>query len=123
MPLLGVTRNISKAWRTLPERYQGLGLPDFKVHALSKKVRFLQREWDGKDSTNNVTGAKYEAFLVKVGMYGNIFSRSWEEFKILATKHTWYYKLWELCHRLHVKLEVEEKHHIKPVQQGDRSFQ
>ena len=40
LPLLGVSRNIGKEWKTLPERYQGLGLPDFEVHALSKKVHF-----------------------------------------------------------------------------------
>ena len=56
------------------------------------------------------------------GLYGNIFSRSWEDLKILATKHTWYYNLWELCHRLDVELEVDEKYHIKPVQQGDQSI-
>ena len=46
--------------------------------------------------------------MVEVGVYGNVFSRSWEDLKILATKHTWYYNLWELCHRLDVKLEVNE---------------
>ena len=60
--------------------------------------------------------------MVEVGVYGNIFSRLWEDLKILATKHTWYYNLWELCHRLDVKLEVDEKYHIKPVRQGDRSI-
>ena len=90
------------------------------MHALSKKVHFLQQKWDRNDSTSNITGAIYEAFMVEVGMYGNMFSISWEEFKILATKHTWYYNLWELCHRLDVELEVDGKHHIKPVRQGDR---
>ena len=37
-PLLGVIRNIGKEWRTLPETYQVLGLPDFEVYALSKKI-------------------------------------------------------------------------------------
>ena len=55
-------------------------------------------------------------------MYGNIFSRSWDEFKILATKHTWYYNLWELYHILNVELEFDGKHHIKPFWQGDRSI-
>ena len=41
IPLLGLNRNIGKEWRTLPERYQGLGLPDFKVHALSKKIHLF----------------------------------------------------------------------------------
>ena len=60
--------------------------------------------------------------MVEVGMYGNIFSRSREEFKILTTKHTLYYNLWELCQRLDVELEVDGKHLIKPVQQGDQSI-
>ena len=64
----------------LPKRYQELGLPDFKVRAPSKKMYFLQRKWDGKDSTSKMTGAMYEAFMVEAGMYGNIFSKSWEEF-------------------------------------------
>jgi len=45
LPLLGVNRNISKEWRTLPERYQGLGLPDFEVQSFLKKFHFLQRKW------------------------------------------------------------------------------
>ena len=60
--------------------------------------------------------------MVEVGIYGNNFSRSWEDFKILTTKRTWYYNLWELCHRLDVELEVHENHHIRPVRQGDRSI-
>jgi hypothetical protein len=41
---------------------------------------------------------------------------------VLATKHTGYHNLWELCDRLGVKIEVEDAHHIKPVRQGDRSI-
>ena len=40
LPLLGVNRNIGKEWRTLPERYPGIGLLNFKVHALSKIFTF-----------------------------------------------------------------------------------
>ena len=109
LPLLGVNRNIVKEWKTLPERYHGLGLLDFKVYALSKKVHILQQKWDGNNSTSKITGATYETSMIEVGIYGNIFSRSWGEFKILATKHTWCYNLWELCHRLDVKLEIDEK--------------
>jgi hypothetical protein len=105
----------------LPERYQGLGVSQTSRCMLSPKNHFLQRKWDGNDSTSKVAGTIYEAFIVEVGMYGNIFSRSWEEFNSLATKHTWYYNLWELCDRLGVELEVNEKYHNKPVRQGDRS--
>ena len=75
-------------------------------------MHFLQRKWDGKDSNS---GATYEAFMVEVGTYGNMLSRSWEKFKILPIKLTWCYNLWELCHRLDIELKVDEKHHIKSV--------
>lgn len=86
LPLLGVNRNIDKEWRTLPERYQDLGLPDFEANAFSKKMHFLQRKWDGQDSTSKMTIATYKAFMVELGTYGNILSRSRKEFKVLATK-------------------------------------
>ena len=87
-------------WRHFPERYQGFGLPNFEVYALSKRIHFLQRKWDGNDSTSKMAGTTYKAFMVEVGMYGNILSRSIEKFNVLSTKHMWYYNLWELCHRL-----------------------
>ena len=107
--------NIGKEWRTLPERYQGLGLPNFEVHALSKNIHFLQHKRNGNDSTSKMAETTYEAFMVEVRMYGNIFSRSWDEFNALTTKHMWYSNLWALCHRLGVELDVDEKYHNKPV--------
>ena len=108
--------NIGKEWRILPERYQVLGLPNFEVRDLSKKIHFLQRKWDGNNSTSKMDETTFQAFMIEVGMYGNIFSRSWEEFTVLAAKHTWYCNLWELHHRSDVELEVNEKYHTKPVQ-------
>ena len=64
----------------------------------------------------------YESFMVEVEMYGNILSRSLKEFNVLATKHTWYYTMWKLCHRLGVELEIDDKYHKKPVRHGDRSL-
>ena len=88
LPLIGVNRRISNKWRILPERYQGVGLLNFEVHAFSKKMHFLQRKWDGKYSTSKMTSATCNAFMVDVGVHGNIFSRSWKELEVLATKHT-----------------------------------
>ena len=75
LPLLGVNRNIGKEWRMLPERYQGLGLPDFEVHSFSQKFHFLQRKWGGGDATSKMTETTYESFMTEVGVYGNIFSK------------------------------------------------
>ena len=76
LPLLGLNFNIGTEFRTLFERYQGLGLPVFEGHALTKQVHFLQQKWDENDSSSKITGAMYETFMVEVGMYGNMFSRS-----------------------------------------------
>ena len=57
--------------------------------------------------------------MFEVGVYGNLFFRSWKEPKVLATKNTWYYNLWELCNRLGVKPELGGIYHIKPIRQGD----
>ena len=120
--LLWVSRNIGKVWKTLLETYQGLSLPHFEVHALSEKIHFIWHKWDSNNSTNKMAAATYKTCMVEVGMYRNIVSGLLEEFNILVTKHIWYYNLWELCHRLVVKLEVDDKFHNKPVRQGNRSI-
>ena len=57
LPLLGVNKNTGKERRTLLERYQGMGLPDFEVHALSKTIHFLQQKWDANNSTSKMDAA------------------------------------------------------------------
>ncbi len=47
---LGVNKCITKEWRMLPERYVGLGLPNFVVIALAKKIFFLQCSWGALDA-------------------------------------------------------------------------
>ena len=37
-----------------------------------------------------MTGITYEAFMVEVGSYGNIFALDWNKYKELATQHIWY---------------------------------
>jgi hypothetical protein len=36
---------MKKEWRTLPEMYQGLALPNFLLVAFLEKVSFLLRNW------------------------------------------------------------------------------
>ena len=71
---------------------------------------------------SKMTSVTYKVFMVEVGVYDSILFRSWKGLTVLATKHTWYYNLWELCKRLGVELELEDMYHIKPVKQGDRSI-
>src|SRR6056300_74745 len=52
---LGINRCITLEWRTLPERYLGLGMPLFSAWSLSAKIFFLQCEWDFGSSTSTMT--------------------------------------------------------------------
>ena len=45
LPFLGVNSKIKREWRTLPEQYQGLGMPNFPLLALSEKLTFLVGNW------------------------------------------------------------------------------
>ena len=45
LPFLGVNGNIKKEWRTLPEQYQGLGMPNIPLAALAEKLSFLVGNW------------------------------------------------------------------------------
>jgi hypothetical protein len=41
LPLIGVQSHIKLPWRTLPEAYQGIGLPNFALHALAAKLQLI----------------------------------------------------------------------------------
>ena len=46
LPSLCVNRNITKEYRMLPLRFQGLALLNPNIDALSKKIHLLQLHWD-----------------------------------------------------------------------------
>ncbi len=45
LPFLGVNSKITREWRTLPEQYQGLKMPNIPLLALSEKLSFLLGNW------------------------------------------------------------------------------
>ncbi len=54
LPFLGVNGNIKREWRTLPEQYQGLGMPNMPLAALADKLSFLLGNW-GLDGRHTAT--------------------------------------------------------------------
>ena len=122
LPFLGVNRNITKFWRTLPERFQGLGLPNFAVVAFACKVHFLQCNWGFKDAASVLMSFAFESHIVEVGMYGNPFSWDYKKFHSLATDGSWFKNLWEYGHFLKITLQVNSKYHIQPIRERDRSL-
>jgi hypothetical protein len=45
LPSLRVNRNITKEYRMLPLRFQGLALPNPNIESLSRKIHLLQTNW------------------------------------------------------------------------------
>ena len=72
LPFLGVNCEIKRKWQTLPEMYQGLGLPNFLLVALSSKISFLLGNWGFHGQAhNNCLVMAFDSFLVEVGLYGS----------------------------------------------------
>jgi len=122
LPFLGVRRNIKLLWRILPERFQGLGMPNFVVVAFAAKVFFLQCHWGFEGAPAETMLWCYENFLIEVGLYGNIFSQDFSRYHFVATKDTWFRNFWELGQYLGVDVVLHEDAQLKPVREGDRSL-
>ena len=119
LPLLGVNRCITRFWRTLPIKYQGLGLPDFVVVACAAKVAWMLRHWGFDDTAGNAMMQAFEAFVIETGLYGNVFSQDYKVLGCLATDGTWFKNLWQTLRHLGVHLQVGEDHQLRPLRERD----
>jgi hypothetical protein len=123
LPLLGDNCKVKKEWRTLPEMYQGLALPNIPLVALSEKVSFLLGNWSffGQAHSNALVMA-YNNFLVKVGIYGSPLDWSYDDCGNLATKATWFQNLWILVQRFDMVLTFGSKDRVQGLQENNRSL-
>jgi hypothetical protein len=94
-----VQRHIELPWQTLPESYQGIGLPNFSLISLASKLQFIQCIWGFKDAASMSLRMGYESFVMDIGMYGNALSLDFDRFSVLATDGTWYKNVWELLNK------------------------
>jgi hypothetical protein len=74
LPSLCVNRNITKEYRMLLLRLQGLALPNPNIDVLSKKIYLLQVHWDTGSTLRWMLHQAYQVLQVEVGLSGNIFS-------------------------------------------------
>ena len=118
LPALGVNRNITKEWRTLPTQYQGLGLPQMSIEKLSTSLQYLQRHWDNPSSIGRALRCVYELAQIEIGLAGNFLLRNYETYGCLAT-HTWFKVLWEYLTYYKVDLFLQNVE-IPPVRRGDK---
>lgn len=118
LPALGVNRNITKEWRTLPTQYQGLGLPQMSIEKLSTSLQYIQRHWDSPSSIGRALRCVYELAQIEIGLAGNFLLRNYDTYECLAT-HTWFKVLWEYLTYYKVELFLRNVE-IPPVRYGDR---
>jgi hypothetical protein len=55
----------------IPERYQGLGLPNYALILLASKLSFIQLGWGVEDVDSRALMIGHESFMMEVGLYGN----------------------------------------------------
>jgi hypothetical protein len=69
IPFLGINCKIKKEWRTLPEMYQGLALPNLPLVALLDKISFLLGNWGFYGQAHSDTlDMACNNFLIEVGL-------------------------------------------------------
>jgi hypothetical protein len=73
LPSLCVNRNITKKYRMLPLRFQGLALPNPNIDALSKKIHLLQSHWDTGNTSGRMLHQVYQVFKLKSDLAGISF--------------------------------------------------
>jgi hypothetical protein len=99
LPLLGVKCKIKREWRTLPEKYQGLAMPNVPLVALAEKVSFLLGNWGfACQAHSNTLAMVFDNFLIVVGLYGSPLDWSYKDYGNLSTESTWLQNLWTLVH-------------------------
>ncbi len=123
LPILGVNRNIKKEWRTLPEQYQGIGMPNILLAALAEKLSFLVGNcgFHGQAHGDSLAMA-YDNFLMEVGLYGSPLKWSYKEYDHLATYATWFQNLWQLEDVFKVNISVCDEDMVGGIQEHDRSL-
>jgi hypothetical protein len=122
LPLLGVQRHIELPWRTLPESYQGIGMPDFALLSLSSKLQLIQCICGFNDAASHSMQMGYESFLMEIGLYGNTLAYDYEKFACLATDKTWFKNVWELLQEFEVEASFGLDLQIHPMRAGDASL-
>jgi len=101
--------------------YQGLGMFDLNVDNLGLRIHFLRQHWGIPSPIGNILRQGYEAFLMDVGLNGNIFTRDFERLGQLAADG-WFKTTWQLCHMFNVDLRINECHDIPLIRQNDKAL-
>jgi hypothetical protein len=97
LPFLSVNCKIKQEWRTLPEQYQGSGMPNMPLLAIQVKLSFLLSNWGLTSHTHSKALAMaYGNFLLKIGLYRSPLQWQYDEYGTLSVDAAWFHNLWQL---------------------------
>jgi hypothetical protein len=121
--LLGVNRKIKTEWRTLPEMYQGLALPNFPLIAFAEKIYFLLGNWGFQGlAHSDAMAMACENFIIEVGLYDNPLTWSYSDYRKLSLEATWFQNLWLLANMYEVIITVCDEDLMQGVCKHNRSL-
>lgn len=106
LPATGVNHNIAREWRTLPVRFQGLGLSQMSLEKLATSLQFLQKHWGTEDSMGWILRCTFKLSQLDIGLSGNYLLQEYNVYSKLAT-HSWFKILWEYAQYYRVKIELD----------------
>ncbi|KAL7530661.1 hypothetical protein ACHAWF_003466, partial [Thalassiosira exigua] len=91
---------------------------------VAAKIFFIQRHLGVDDVAGQMMRQAYEAFLMEVGLYGDVVSLDFEAYgDLVNTDLTWFKYVWEYANILRVGINLSDDFQIQPVQhQGDLSL-
>jgi hypothetical protein len=123
LPLLGVNCKIKREWRALPEKYQGLAMPNVPLVALAEKVSFLLGNWGfAGQAHSNALAMAFDNFLIQVGLYGSPLDWSYKDYGHLSTESTWLHNLWTLVHYFKASITFHEEDTVQGLRENNRSL-
>ena len=118
---LGVNKHIIETVRRLPRKYGGLNMFDLNIICLGAKLHYLRTHWGSQTQEGKHLQAMYEAFIMDIGIGGNIFARDYATYKHLA-EHSWFKHLWRLCDMFKCELSIDFSPHVQQQREGDRAL-
>ena len=121
LPSIRVNRNTTKAFHTLPYKFQGLGLPDPNIEIFALKLHLIQNHWGTGSEVGKFLQHAYETFWVEIGISGNIFKVKFEKFHTLASDG-WFKHLWELCDMFKYDFAFHDRYEVPMTRKDDKSI-
>jgi hypothetical protein len=108
---------------TLPERYQGLGMPNMPLLSLQEKISFLLGNWGfSGQAHSDALAMAYKNFLIEVGLYESPLQWGFPEYGHLVTHSTWFQNLWELTHTYQVEISFRAEDMLQGIRENDWSL-